>query len=307
MNAEDQFRSAIEDAGHTPPSIIYVDGKLHRFSPTGRRGDDAGWYVFHPDDPAAGIFGDFRSGRSQRWCAKAEHDLTEAERQSQLERIKAAQRMRDTEAMRKQGEAASTAMALWDAAAPVVAHPYLTAKGVKPYGIRADAHHLLVPMRDTAGKLHSLQLIGPDGAKRFMSGGRVKGCYHAIGRPSGRVLVCEGYATGATLHEATGHAVAVAFSAVNLLPVVVALRAKYPCLTLVIAADDDWKTSGNPGLEAANRAAKAVGGLVAVPRFAAARPDKATDFNDLAALSGLAAVRERFAEDQEAAHANLGK
>ncbi|WP_431127583.1 toprim domain-containing protein [Variovorax paradoxus] len=307
MSAEDQFCSAMEDAGYTPPSTIISDGKVHRFSPTGRRGDNAAWYVFHPDGIAAGIFGDFRSGMSQRWCAKAEHDLTEAERQSQLERIKAAQRIRDIEAVRKQGEAASTAMALWDAAAPVVAHPHLTAKGVKPYGIRGDAHHLLVPMCDTASKLHSLQFIGPDGVKRFMLGGRVKGCYHAIGRPNGLIYACEGYATGATLHEATGHAVAVAFSAGNLLPVVVALRAKYPCLTLVVAADDDWKSPGNPGLEAAKRAAKAVGGLVVVPQFAAARPDKATDFNDLAALAGLPAVRECLAANKGAANADLDK
>ena len=193
--------------------------------------------------------------------------------------------------VRKQGEAASTATAIWDAAAPVVVHPYLTAKGVMPYGIRADAYHLLVPMRDTAGKLLSLQLIGPDGAKRFMPGGRVKGCYHAIGRPSSQVIACEGYATGATLHQATGDAVAVAFSAGNLLPVVVALRAKYPCFTIIVAADDDWKTAGNPGLTAARQAAQAVGGKVAVPDFVGLpRGDKDTDFNDLYQLAGAVRI-----------------
>ena len=120
-----------------------------------------------------------------------------------------------------------------------------------------------------------------------MPGGRVKGCYHAIGRPSGRVIVCEGFATGASLHAATGDAVAVALNAGNLLAVAVALRAKYPCLTIVVAADDDWQTAGNPGLTAARLAAQAVGGEVAVPDFRGyARGVKDTDFNDLHRLAG---------------------
>ncbi|MEJ8821518.1 toprim domain-containing protein [Variovorax humicola] len=287
MNAIDRFITAIEAAGLAPPTTINDDGKLHRFSPTGKRGDDAGWYVLHQDGVPAGSFGDWRSGESRNWCAKADSDMSESERRAQSERVKAAQRMRDAETARRQGEAAATALSLWEAAAPAVAHPYLTAKGVKPYGIRADGHQLFVPMRDAAGKLHSLQTIAPDGEKRFMPGGRVKGCYHAIGKPSGRVIVCEGYATGATLHEATGDAVAVAFNAGNLQAVAVAVRSKYPCLTIIIAADDDWQTPGNPGLTAAKQAAHAVRGKVAAPDFAGLqRGDKDTDYNDLRRLAG---------------------
>lgn len=291
MSAVDQFMSAIEAAGMVAPTTIHDDGKLHRFSPTGKRGDDAGWYVLHLDGVPAGSFGDWRSGESQNWCAKADHDMSEAERQGMRERIKAAQRMRDSETTRRHGETASTALVLWEAAFPALAHPYLTAKGVKPHGIRADGHQLFVPMRDTTGKLHSLQTIAPDGTKRFMPGGRVRGCYHAIGKPSGRLIVCEGYATAASLYTATGDAVAVAFNTGNLQAVALALRAKYPCLTIVIAADDDWKTPGNPGLTAARQAAQAVGGKVAVPDFAGyARGDKDTDWNDLHRLAGVVQI-----------------
>jgi putative DNA primase/helicase len=270
-----------------PVEMIIADGKIHRYGRPGKRGDYSCWYVLHLDGTAAGSCGNWRTGESHNWCAKSEDELTPAERQEQRERIKAAQRLRDVETTRRHGESASTALALWEAAAPLVAHPYLAAKGVKPYGIRADADHLLVPMRDTAGKLHSLQTIAADGTKRFMPGGRVKGCYHAIGRPGGRVIVCEGYATGATLHEATGDGVAVAFNAGNLQAVAVALRAKYPCLTIVVAADDDWKTPGNPGLTAAKLAAAAVGGLLAVPDFTGLpRGDRDSDFNDLHRLAG---------------------
>lgn len=288
MSAEDQFISAIEAAGMVPPPSVNGDGKLYRFSPTGKRGDDAGWYVLHLDGVPAGAFGDWRSGESQSWCAKAEHDLTENERRAQRARIKAAQRMRDAEQRRRRAEAAAAALVRWTAATPAQGHSYLSAKGVRAHGVRIEANHtLLIPMRDSEGRLHSLQTISPDGAKRFVPGGRVKGCYHAVGRPSGKLAICEGYATGATLHEDTGHAVAVAFNAGNLLPVAQALRAKYPRLTLVICADDDWKTQGNPGLTAARQAAAAVGGLLAVPKFdGLPRGDKDTDFNDLHRLAG---------------------
>ena len=82
----------------------------------------------------------------------------------------------------------------------------------------------------------------------------------------------------------------------NLGPVAVALHKAYPALTLVMAADDDHQTDGNPGLTAAKQAALAVGGFVVTPQFPAGRPDKATDFNDLAALAGLGAVRACFLE-----------
>lgn len=143
--------------------------------------------------------------------------------------------------------------------------------------------------------MHSLQTIDAAGDKRYR--GRKKGCYYAMGRPQDGVLVVgEGYATCASIHEATGHAVACAFDSGNLLPVARALRHKYPQQLLVLAADDDWRTEGNPGLSAAHQAALAVGGFVVKPQFPAHRPPKATDFNDLAALAGPGAVRACFTE-----------
>jgi putative DNA primase/helicase len=220
-----------------------------------------------------------------------ERELTPAERKAYVRRMDALRRQHDAEQRQRQAEAAAASAIRWAAAVSAVEHAYLTAKGVHAHGIRLEAGHtLLVPMRDIEGRLHSLQAISPDGAKRFMPGGRVKGCYHAIGKPSGRLVICEGYATGATIHEDTGQAVAVAFNSGNLLPVAKALRSKFPCITLVLAADDDWKTEGNPGLTAATEAARAIGGLLAVPDFTGLpRADKDTDFND---LHRLGAVRE---------------
>lgn len=288
----EHFRLAIAAAGLEAPDSINPDGAIHRFSTNGRRGDDSGWYMLHTDGIAAGAFGCWREGLTQTWCAKSDNAMTDAEREAHRQRIKAMKAQREADLSAAQQQASQTAAALWQGAtvAPA-AHEYLTRKGIQPHGVKCDGHRLLIPMRDTAGTLHSLQTIAPDGDKRFMPGGRVKGCYHAIGKPAGVLTVCEGFATGASIHECTGDAVAVAFNAGNLEPVATALRAKYPDLKIIIAADDDHLTDGNPGMTKARAAALAVGGLVAVPTFPAGRPDKATDFNDLHQLAGSDAVK----------------
>jgi putative DNA primase/helicase len=290
------FRDAIASAGMEPPADIHGDGKLHRFSPTGKRKDDAGWYLLHLDAVPAGSFGNWRDGYSQCWSAKDERTMSAAERKALAQRIEAMRRQRDAEQRQRHADAAAAAAIRWAAAVPAQEHPYLSAKGVRAHGVRIEAGHtLLIPMRDAQGRLHSLQSIAPDGSKRFMPGGRVKGCYHAIGRPSGRVIVCEGYATAATSREATGDAVAVAFNAGNLLAVAKALRAKYPCLTIIIAADDDAATPGNPGRTYAEQAALAVGGTVVLPMHPRRDPGASCDFNDLHQLAGPDAVRACFA------------
>lgn len=288
-----QFMAAIEAAGLIPPDSIHADGKLHRFNASGKRGDDTGWYVLHLDGVPAGVFGCWRLGITETWCGKPDNAMTVMEREAHRQRIKAMQAQREAEEMAKHQAAAAEAARRWQEAQSCTGHPYLSAKGVQAHGVRSDAAGaLIVPMRDTAGNLHSLQTITADGEKRFLSGGRVKGCYHAIGKPKGGALiVCEGYATGVSIHEATGQAVAIAFNSGNLEAVALALRAKYPALKIIIAADDDYQTKGNPGITKATAAAQAVGGVVAVPDFGVNRPDRAKDFNDLAQIVGPDAVR----------------
>ena len=302
----EHFRLAIAAAGLTAPDTINADGSIHRFSSDGRRGDDSGWYVMHCDGVPAGSFGCWRTDLQSTWCSKSDNAMTATEREAHRQRIAAMKAQRDAERAQRQRQARLTAAALLQQADPAAQHDYLTRKGIKPYGVRAFGDKLLIPMRDTAGALHSLQTIGPDGGKLFHPGGRVKGCYFGIGKPDAMLIVCEGYATGASLHEVTGQAVAVAFNAGNLEAVARALRAKYPAISITLAADDDHRTAGNPGLTKARAAALAVDGLLAVPVFPTDRPDKATDFNDLHQLAGVDAVRAGIeaAGKPEAAAAN---
>lgn len=120
---------------------------------------------------------------------------------------------------------------------------------------------LVIPLRDVVGELHSLQFIGPDGRKTFLTGGRKRGCYFAIGRPVDALCIAEGYATAASVHEATGQATACAFDAGNLEAVARALRGKFPRSRITVCADNDTGTPGNPGVRYAEAAARAVRGV----------------------------------------------
>lgn len=169
-------------------------------------------------------------------------------------------------------------------------HAYLARKNVKAHGIRVYDSSLVVPVRE-GSTLHSLQFIAPNGEKRFLAGGQVAGGFYSIGRPKRVLCIAEGYATGASIYEATGYAVAIAFNAGNLLSVAQAFRAAFPDLRLIVCADDDANTPGNPGVAKAREVAVAVGGLLAMPAFGKNRPAGSTDFNDLHAHLGAEAVR----------------
>jgi putative DNA primase/helicase len=291
-NPEREFQAAIAAAGLTPPDTI-APGHIYRFPGADKRRGNTAGRCFLFEDMRGGWYQDYSSGGEQvNWQASGSTPYTQAERQANIERSKAANEAYRVEKDQAHAVAAVEAEKRFNAAGNCTQHAYLTTKSAQAYGLKVDGDKLLIPLRDTAGKLQTLQTIAPDGDKRFQKDGEVTGGYHAIGKPSGKLIITEGYATGASTHEATGDAVAVAFNAGNLEPVALALRAKYPALKIIIAADDDYRTDGNPGISAATAAALAVGGFLAVPDFGADRPDGATDFNDLHQITGLAAVKD---------------
>lgn len=290
MNEVEQFAETIQATlGVAPPIMAILPGKMVRFATNDRKGDDSGWCKLF-EDGEGGVYGCWRQGISEDWQSRT--NRTPGEQAAFRARVKQAQEEAAIIEAQIRANCREKSADLWDKARDVdIKHPYLAAKAIRPVGIRQLQNSLLVPVRDIQGMLHGLQFIMPDGIKRFKSGTAVAGCYHAIGKPNGRILIAEGFATGATLHEITGHAIACAFSAKNLKPVAEALKHKYPDTVLVICADDDHGTAGNPGLSKANEAACAVGGLLAVPCFPDTRKQQDTDFNDLARLAGSEIVR----------------
>jgi putative DNA primase/helicase len=294
-NHIEKFKQEFYRLGLTPPDNIVDDGAFHRFSTNDKARDSAGWYILHGDGIPAGCIGDWRTSFTHSWCNKAENTMTAAERQTHRERVDAMKRQRDAEQAQLQEAAATNACNRWEQAKPCADHPYLSRKGIQPYGVKREGENLLIPLRSADGTLHSLQTISPDGTKMFMGGGRTKGCYFAIGSAIDSITVCEGFATGASIHASTSQAIAVAFNAGNLEAVAVALRTTNPNIKITIAADDDHRTANNPGLTKAREAAAAVGGYLAIPEFFGHdRKEKDTDFNDLHQLAGEEAVRACF-------------
>ena len=247
------------------------DGRLVRYRVEGDKpGSQNGWAVLHDGPVQTGAFGSWRTGATHTWREATTRRLSAAEREQARSQQAAAQQARAAELRRVQGQAAQRAERLWQRARPASdAHGYLRGKSVRAVGLRCMRDSLIVPARDVEGQLWTLQFIGIDGTKRFLTGGRIQGCYFAMGRPNGCILLAEGYATAATIFQATGQAVAVCFNCGNLLPVARALRDKFPDLRFIVCADNDADTPGNPGLTHARAAARAVGGVVVAPDFAA--------------------------------------
>ena len=292
MKAIEIFRAELHANGLDYDGPIIADGKLYRFKATGDHAKNS-WFVFYAGSstaPAAGAFGCWKRGINKTWCEKCGESLTDTEWRT----IREGWKLADDERKRMERERYATARkaAAWilDRAKPVQSHPYLERKGVKTFGdVRKNRAALVLPLRDANGELHSLQLIEADGAKKFLPGGRIAGCFFTLAdKPDGALVICEGYATGVSIFEATGFAVVCAMNCGNLLAVSKALREKFQPREIIIAADNDcWKSEiGNPGLDKATGAAKAIHAKLAVPRFANTTT-KPTDFNDLHQLEGL--------------------
>jgi len=292
-----EFLSAIGAAGLEIKGSIIADGKIHRCHVLGDgKGKKNGWYVWFLDGIAAGSFGSWKTGQTTAWCAKSDKQLTKSERLENKRRMDEARALREAEEVTLRASARDKAFKLWDRAGTVDAkHGYLVKKGIRPVGAEQIRNMLVLPLRDVNGVLHSLQFIMPNGDKRFLTGGRKKGCFtHLQGSKEdfSVAYVVEGWATGCSVHAAIDENVFVCFDAGNLLPVCQDIRKSFPDVKIVICADDDYQTDGNPGVTKALEVAEVVGGFVATPDFGDDRPDSATDFNDLHQHLGLAAVRE---------------
>lgn len=246
------------------------------------------WRSIHDGKVTAGTL--FHEARAGGWCDADYQPPSPAELAEQRRQRAAREEAELAKVAQGQAKAAQKADEAWQAGCEPLHHPYLERKGIQAHGTRTSVDGtLLVPLYDAAGHLWNLERISPDGSsKKGLFQGRRTGCYFGIGAidDAAEIAVAEGFATAASVHEATGLPVACAFTCGNLEPVARVLAEKYPDATLVLCADDDA-----PGLAKAKAAAAAVGGLVVVPVFPGARPEGAKDFNDLAQAHGPEAIR----------------
>lgn len=309
----DLFMRAAEDAGLVFEGLPIADGKWHRAAvDSDMRGKMSGSYVVSAS-VRYGFIQNFKEPhRSISWHQEPrESDQNRTFNAAAWNKMHADLELAEIEAKFKVADFAAQRVSALNFASD--RHPYLRRKQVGPHGLLADGGSLVMPLRDINGKVWSAQTIYSSGDKINMKGGRKSGCFYLVGDDRdivmpgvldehiARIAIAEGFATAASIHEATGLPVAVAVDSGNLVPVATLLREKYPAARIVVCGDDDrfakcgvaWSNSRyikgaevlNAGRVKANEAAMSVGGVAVFPAF---HIDDwvSTDFND-AAISGV--------------------
>lgn len=298
-----------------PPQPLDLSGKRRYFGPKKKH-----WYKLHELRTGAGAwvvvgaFGDYKRG--EFWRVEVDwRGIGEEERAELAAQRAQAQKVADAARAEAARVAAMDAGALWAHASRTGHSAYLDRKGVEPEACRylPDGSIVVPLLRYDEPREHALKALqriypgprthrasGEDLPQKVFTKGFAKpGCscrlgHVVVGEP---ILVCEGYATGLTLRMATARRlpVFVALDAGNLMAVVQLLRTLYPSSTLMVCADDDWQTAGNPGRKKAHELCREVADCVyTYPVFRADRGAKDTDFNDLHIKEGLHVVARQL-------------
>lgn len=285
--SEKQFYDFLASQGHPLDSPLNHDStQFHYYKcPHGASSDAR--YKFHSDGIPSGYFKCWKCQIEADFCSKQKQEVSPEEWQTHIERMVECRRQNEIETQQRHAVAAKEAKKIWAAAIEVTkenitALPYLQSKNVSSFGLRyltKDITYevypkkydlngkeiiykvyqgtLLVPAYNADNELVNLERIyfskkENKFQKRPLRGGQRDGAYYLIGEVTvsqAVIYISEGYATGATVHEATGCPVAIAFSCGNLHHIIKILRQKYPHSRLVIIADND-----EAGLKAAKKA-----------------------------------------------------
>lgn len=187
---------------------------------------------------------------------------------------------------------------------PCTSHPYLEKNGIAdPGDLRVLGDALVIPMRTMRDRCVNFQLIDPAGRMSYVKGAELKGTFSLFAsRPkvkrNEKIYICEGWANGWTIHDATNSVVVAVFERDQLPTVASEIRRRYPGLRIVVAAvNERWsyvqhggRTRANPGLIAARAASERTRReRLAIPDFEDldGRP---TSFNGLRLREGREAV-----------------
>jgi putative DNA primase/helicase len=281
MTIESQFLQAALSAGIPLNGSIIADGSLHRCHIDGHKpGTKNGAYILHRDNNPAGWAMDYKTGCIVNWRADGRPGKLS---KTDWAAIKAAKQQRQREQEEAHRQATLKAQSIWERAIYAdVGNEYCYRKKIHPHGAKTGDSGslkgvLIVPLYNANDQLVNLQFIQPDGTKRFLSGGQKKGCFWALGEPTGTLLICEGYATGCSLFEHQGLHTVISFDAGNLISVAQIIRSKHPDAEIIIAGDNDESGTGQT---AARSAALAVGGKYLIP------PTLGQDWNDYLTAEG---------------------
>lgn len=307
----EEFAQVLREAGFVLPDngLPEMDGKRHRVAAEGdKAGSKSGVYQGFMDGRPAGWYQNHRASEGKvNWTSTGAYQYDPAE--SIKQRALAAQKRWDREIKAQDDYAriAKTLTGQWSKmpAAPD-SHAYLSRKSVPAAaGVKLDKYdNLVIPLRNTAGELRTLQYIKPDGTKNLKKDAEKTGNYFVVGgelSPQRPILYAEGYATAASLHQATGIPVVMTVDAGNMVTVSRNIKALYPDTAHIILGEDDFTKTDNKGLNKAREAAAAIDGTYIIPQFTESERAQAfagtgsfSDFNDIHSSRGLDAVRDQL-------------
>ncbi|PMN73762.1 hypothetical protein BCT27_01770 [Enterovibrio norvegicus] len=262
-----------------------------------------------------GVFGCWRSGEQHTWCSNNHTSVSLEDRLAIKQVLHAA---KETAKKAAQSRAQYAAIVVQSAEPAKGCHPYVKSKGdisVKgakwkssipcaeffdnPESKGSLDDVLLIPLEDKDGSVVSLQAITGNGSKFFMTGGTTKGGMFKFEGDTDTVYIAEGFATAATVYDATGKTVVCAFNANNLLVVAPIVKELFPDSKVIVAADNDAakeaEGKGNKGKETAEKLFEKEDLPYSMPTFQS--PSEGTDWNDFAIKHGNGAVAKVMNEN----------
>ncbi|EOM2000171.1 LPD7 domain-containing protein [Escherichia coli] len=291
-----EFAQVLENAGLVIQGLPQMDGAIHRVATRDdKKGAQSGAYKAYLDGRPSGWYRDYRSADNSptTWTFSRAENIDPLAR---LHLKASAQQNRDEKERKLQqqyNKQAGYARSYLNGLPQATAHEYLTRKGIRAApGVRLNnKNELVIPFSNGRGEIRSYQRIPVTGGKdaRILKGSEKSGNWFAFGTPeNGRpLLFAEGYATAASLHEATGHPVLMTIDADNMINVAKNARKIWTDSPFVFCADNDHQRKINKGVSSAKKAAASTHGEVIIPAFTEAEKAQGlTDFNDLDASRG---------------------
>ena len=309
----DKLSNELKSAGLVVNGLPNLTGKIVRCGTVSKPKGKNGWYVggsklIRGQEYTYCSMGDWSQSDEALATYKSWQDdnLSAVDRGALKKYQDAAREQAERARLTEQKAAAEKAQRDWASCEKTGTSRYLKSKGAKGFGIRygsskKDGRFIVIPLRDSDGNITSLQRIYDKvpawlgNNKCFTKNGKKRGCSHLVGELSQSKPLCfaEGYATAATIHQATNYPVAVCFDAGNLGPVISQYRQAYPDKQFVICADNDQWKQDNTGVNKACEAAKKHGCCIAIPDFTGLNTESnPTDFNDLQQLADIGRVKQ---------------
>tara|TARA_R110000851_G_scaffold5398_2_gene22382 strand:+ start:6349 stop:8604 length:2256 start_codon:yes stop_codon:yes gene_type:complete len=309
INEEDPrtaFIAEIRSYGHIVKESVPDIDVIVRYPAPGEKGGKACWYWYNENEdeyrPGArsgvGVFGNWQTSEKTVWSSKKLSVMSPTETAAFNAQIERATLLRKVEQEESHKRAAIKAQTIWANSDPAPAdHPYLARKGIEVHGARIRGETIVLSVT-VDGAIMSLQEISPieDVNKKFMPEGKISGGYYIVEGEGDVVYVAEGFATAASIAEATGAKVYCAYNAGNLLDVTNTAKDQNPDKNVVICGDDDIWKEVNTGRSKGISASEATQCRIVFPIFQDTST-KPVDFNDLHELEGLETVK-KFIEEK---------